>query len=148
MEFSLPIPLFDRNQGGILEASYATAKAKQERRAAEVRVRTLLAQTYQTLAAVYDEVRSLKDHVVPAARQAFDATNKAYQAGKIGYLEVLDAQRTLIETKAQYVGALGGYHAAVAELEGLIGQPLNDLADNQSDEDSSENGDINEIAED
>ena len=131
LEVSLPIPLFDRNQGGILEARYAAVKEEQERRAAQVQVRTILVQAYQTLALFYDEVRLLKDDVVPAARQAFDATNKAYQEGKIGFLEVLDAQRTLIETQAQYVGALGGYHVAVAQIEGLIGQRLNDFTDRE-----------------
>ena len=142
MEFSLPIPLFDRNQGGILEARYAAAKAAQEHQAAEVQVRTFLVQAYQALATAYDEVRSLKNHVVPAARQAFDLTNKAYQEGKTNYLEVLDAQRTLIEIEVRYVSALGGYHAAVSEIEGLIGQTLNALTvDQTAEQDSSAKGD-------
>ena len=42
-----------------------------------------------------------------------------------------DLDRTLIETQAQYVGALGGYHVAVTQIEGLIGQRLNDFTDRE-----------------
>ncbi len=44
--------------------------------------------------------------------------------GKFGFLEVLDVQRTLFGAKAQYLRALASYHQAVAEVERLIGEPV------------------------
>jgi len=122
---SLPLPIFDRNQGGILEARFNAAKARQEQRTAEVRVGAALGSAYQELAAAYDEAVMLKEEVLPAALASFDATNQAYRQGKLGYLDVLDAQRSLIEMRIEYLEALSSYHSAVAEIEGLIGQSLN-----------------------
>jgi cobalt-zinc-cadmium efflux system outer membrane protein len=139
VEFSLPLPLFDRNQGGVLESRFALAKARADRRAAEVRVSVALATTYQELAAAHAEAQSLRDDVLPAAQEAFDATNQSYQQGKRGYLEVLDAQRSLFEARGQYINALADYHSAVAEVEGLIGQGLDEFRAKQNhDKDGNE----------
>ncbi len=122
---SLPLPLFDRNQGGIAEARFSQAKAEQERRAAEIRVGTALKVAHRSASTAYAETITLQEKVLPAAQEAFAGMDKAYQQGTVGLLEVLDAQRTLLEARKQHIDATGNYHAAVAELEGLIGQPLN-----------------------
>ena len=96
----------------------------EERRAAEVLVTTALNTTYQSLAAANIEVTTLKTQVLPGAQSAFEATSKGYRLGKFGFLEVLDAQRTLFGAKAQYLRALSDYHKAVAEVERLIGEPV------------------------
>jgi outer membrane protein, heavy metal efflux system len=124
---SLPLPIFDRNQGGVLEARFNAAKAREQQRAAEVRVGAALGSVYQELAAAYDEAIMLKEEVLPAAQASYDATNQAYRQGKLGYLDVLDAQRSFIDMRIGYLEALSAYHAAVAEAEGLIGQSLNEI---------------------
>jgi len=121
---SVPLPLFDRNQGSIREARYGLAKATEERRAAEVKVRTALTETYQTLASALNQSTALKNDVFPAAQSAFDAAREGYRQGKMTYLDILDAQQKLFEAKGQYVAALAGYHKATADLERLIGQSL------------------------
>lgn len=123
-ELAIPLVLFDRNQGARLEARYRLAKAGEERRAAEVRVHTELAATYAALSAAFIEATRLRDEVLPGARSAFEAANEGYRQGKFGFLEVLDAQRTLFEARSQYIEALAAYHQAVAEMERLIGEPL------------------------
>ena len=133
IQLSLPLPLFNRNQGGVLESRYELAKARQAQRAAELRVSTALGRAYQQLAAAHEEVTALKSEVLPAAKRAYDDTNTAYTQGKVGYLEVLDAQRTYFEARGQVAGALGAYHQAVVDVEGLIGRPLSTLnAPNES----------------
>ena len=127
---SLPLPIFDRNQGGVLEAMYNLKKVQEERRAAEVRVRAALSATYLKLATAYAEATSLTREVLPAAKTAFDATREAFTQGKLGYLDVLDAQRTLIDIQSQQVDALASYHHALAEVESLIGQPLDEVNSN------------------
>ena len=121
---SLPLPFFDRNQGGVLEARYNLEKAREERQAAEVRVRAALSASYQQLAATYTEATLLTRDVLPAARTSFEATRQAFTQGKLGYLDVLDAQRTLIDIHSQQTEALVSYHRVLADVERLIGQPL------------------------
>jgi outer membrane protein, heavy metal efflux system len=123
-QLAIPLVLFDRNQGARLEARYRLAKAGEERRAAEVRVQTELAATYAALSAAFTEATRLRAEVLPGARSAFEAANEGYRQGKFGFLEVLDAQRTLFEARSQYIEALAAYHQTEAEIERLIGEPL------------------------
>jgi cobalt-zinc-cadmium efflux system outer membrane protein len=129
---SVPLPVFDRNQGNILEARYQLAKTEAERRAAAVRVQTALAETHAALSAAYSEAVTLRDEVLPGAQQAFEAAREGYHQGKFQFLDVLDAQRTLFEARGQYLEALSAYHQAVAALERLIGEPLSALAPSSS----------------
>lgn len=121
---SIPLPLLNRNQGGIDEARFRLTRAEEERRAAEVRVATALAEAYRALSTAYAEVTTLEDKVLPGAESAFEAVNEGYRLGKFGLLDVLDAQRTFFGARAQYLRALTGYHQAVADVERLIGEHL------------------------
>jgi len=121
---SLPLPLFNRNQGGILEASRRLDKAGDELRAAENRVLTDLTRTYQRLAAIAKEIGTLRTILLPGAQSAFEAASKGYQLGKFGFLDVLDAQRTLFQTRTQNLRALADYQRGVSEMERLVGGPL------------------------
>ena len=67
---------------------------------------------------------SYRSEVVPGAEESFTITNVSYSEGKLRYLDVLDAQRTLYEARAQYTDALVEYHKAVADVERLVGEQL------------------------
>jgi len=131
---SIPLPLFDRNQGGVLEAHYKQVQAVKWRRDAEVRARTAFVKAYQDLSFFYMEATALKSDVLPAAQSAFDAASEGYRYGKFGYLDVLDAQRTLFETKGHSIEAMLAYHQAVADVERLIGAGLDSVGKNQESE--------------
>ena len=118
---SIPLPIFDQNRGGILEANRRLDKALDEQRAAQSRLTVELAEVYQRLGAVGSEIDALRTSILPGARSAYDAATKGYQLGRFGILDVLDAQRTLFQARAQYVRALSEYHRGAAELERLAG---------------------------
>jgi cobalt-zinc-cadmium efflux system outer membrane protein len=121
---SIPLPLFDRNQGGIAAARSARSKAMEERRAARYQAVASLAAGYRDLRGSFVEAKTLRELILPAAKESFEAANLGYREGKFGFLEVLDAQRTLFEVRGQYIEALAAYHQARAEVERLIGAPL------------------------
>lgn len=121
---SIPWPLHNKNQGGIREAGYRVAKAKEEHRAAELRVTTELGQAWQQLAAASAEVEALKAKILPGAQETFQTLSQYYRDGRLSYLEVLDAQRTYFGAQEQYFRALRDYHTAVIAIERLIGERL------------------------
>jgi cobalt-zinc-cadmium efflux system outer membrane protein len=129
MAVSIPVPVFNRNQGRVLEARYRLAKAGEERRAAEAQVRAALAEAYGALSRAFVEATRLHTEVLPGAQRAFDAVSEGYRQGKFGLLDVLDAQRTLFEARGRYLEALAAYHQAMAEVERLIGEPLSSVTD-------------------
>ena len=93
--FEIPLPLFDRNQGGISEARANLKKARLEQRSADITVRTGLSETFQRLAASYIEAVTLRDEILPAAKNAFNAVEMGYLEGKFDFIKMLDAQRTV-----------------------------------------------------
>jgi outer membrane protein, heavy metal efflux system len=118
---SIPLPLFDRNQGGLLEAAHQAEKARADEDGERARVRLELAQAYANYENAADAAHRLRTDVLPAARDALDATSRGYELGKFGLLDVLDAQRTLSQGRSQYVQALANAHRAYAELGRLTG---------------------------
>ena len=123
-EFSLPLPLFNRNQGNILDAQYRVAKARAERDSAEAGVHAELTRAFEGFAAAYEQAITLRDVAIPKARTVYDGVAEAYAKGLFRYIEVLDAQRTLFELRGQYLQATAAYHSAAADLERLTGAPL------------------------
>ncbi len=124
MGFSVPIPLFNRNQGERQEARCNAAKAEEEQKAGFIKTRSDLTQTYQSCSSAFALAAALRDRSIPGAVQAFEAAQEGYRQGKFSYLMVLDAQRTLFELKQQYVDTLADYHADRAALERLVGQSI------------------------
>lgn len=119
---SIPIPVFDRNQGKVLEALHRTGKARDELSAAEIRLSNELVQAYQLLNAARQEVESLRRDILPDAQSAYDAATRGFELGKFSFLEVLDAQRTSFQAKSQYLRALAEAHRSAAEIERILGE--------------------------
>ncbi len=120
---SLPLPLFDRNQGNVLEALRRSDKARDELSAAAVRAGAELAEARQKLQDARQEAAALQGDIMPGAQSAYDAAAKGFEYGKFAFLDVLDAQRTLLQAKTHYLRALADGHKAAAEIERILGAP-------------------------
>lgn len=121
---SVPLPIFDRNQGNLLEALKLEDKARDELQAASVRLHSEVAQARERLSTIIAEVQSLKQDVLPGAKSAYDAATIGFENGKFNFLEVLDAQRTYFTAKSQYLKALGEAHRAAADIDRLLGASM------------------------
>lgn len=130
---SVPLPLFNRNQGAILAAQ---ANMEAADASLEVARRTLLTEIrdqYQALTTAAATEESLRYQTLPIAQQVYEATTTGYRQGKFGLLEVLDAQRTLFESRREHVEAKSSYQIAIAELERLTARSMEGIAnDNNS----------------
>ena len=120
---SVPLPVFDRNQGGYLEASRKADRAKDDFSVTEVRLNTEVYQYQERLKVLVEEALALKDSILPGARSAYEAASKGFELGKFSFLEVLDAQRTFFQARAQYLRGLSDAHRTAAELERVLGAP-------------------------
>jgi cobalt-zinc-cadmium efflux system outer membrane protein len=130
---SIPLSLFDRNQGNIRAAQYEFERALQQKREIELQINTALTSAYRKLQSAHQEAQVMNGELYPAAKQAYNDIQKAYMEGKLGYLDVLDAQRTLFETQRDYLEALVRFHSIAIDIESLIGMPLSELTDQQPD---------------
>jgi cobalt-zinc-cadmium efflux system outer membrane protein len=124
---SIPLPISDTNQGGRMEAAYALSKVREEQRAAQSDIQMELARAYQALSNSHAEATELDNNILDEAESVFEASRTGYSAGKLDYLYVLYAQRTLFEVKTQYIDALGSFHTAKTDVERLIGSPIESI---------------------
>lgn len=124
LDMSIPIPIFDRNQGNRLEAQQRVYQARDQRMAVELQLKTELIRVYESLLAAQRETQTLRDEVLPGAQKAFELTNRGYQLGKFSFLEMLDAQRAYFQNRTLYVRALANYQRLINALERLVAAPL------------------------
>lgn len=120
----VPLPVFDRNQGGVVEAQETLAKTDAERNVARNALIVLVGRYYEALRAFYDEARLIRANVIPVAREAYDSIRAGYGEGRYSLLELLDARTALSEVELREIDALVSFHSTLASLEGLTGTAL------------------------
>jgi cobalt-zinc-cadmium efflux system outer membrane protein len=112
----------DAWRGAELEALRRQDQAGIEAEAAALRLESDALRAHERLQAAVAEARALHDEVLPGAQSVFDATTKGYELGKFGFLDVLDAQRTLLQARSQHLRAVAQAHLAAAEMDRLLGE--------------------------
>ena len=126
---SIPLPLFNRNQGGIAAAVKRIARAEEDGKTVKLKVLSALSEAYQALSSAYIEALTIKDRILPGAINAFEATKEGYLQGKFNYLDVLDSQRTLFEAKNRYIEVLAAYHRAFSDVKRLTGVRVDNITE-------------------
>lgn len=120
---SVPLPIFDTNRGNIVAALRRQDKAEDDARAAELRLRSEVLAARQRYLVATTEVTALLKEILPGAQSAFDAATKGFELGKFSFLDALDAQRTLLQARSQYLRSLAEAHRSVTDIDRLLGGP-------------------------
>lgn len=118
---SMPIPLFNRNQGNVLAASRRADQSRDLRNAVELRLRTETLQALDLWRAANTEVRAFNQQILPAAQSAVDIAIRGFELGKFNFIDVLDAQRTLIAARTQYLTATAQATDSWVRIERIYG---------------------------
>lgn len=114
---SLPIPIFNSNQGNVAAAS-ADVRAANSRRVqsiAESVQRTRAAE--DAYAAAESRVRTLEEIAGPTAQEALNLARTGFEAGRFSLLDVLDAEDAFASAQATLIEAQRDRAVAAAELE-------------------------------
>ncbi|WP_176508966.1 MULTISPECIES: TolC family protein [Pseudomonas] len=118
---SMPLPLFDRNQGNVLAAARRADQARDLRNAVELRLRSETRSAVDQWRTAMQEVQAYDHTILPSAQQAVDTATRGFEMGKFAFLDVLDAQRTLIDARGLYLEALAAATDARAQVERIYG---------------------------
>lgn len=116
---SVPIPYRNKNQGNIRAARETLAGAEHAVRAVESELRAAFSVAWQDLAAAHMVAQKLRRDALPATEEAYAAVRRAYEAGPIPLIDVLDAQRALSALRREILAAEADYAAALVRLEAL-----------------------------
>ncbi len=117
---SIPLPFFNNGSAAIGVARAERDQADARRRLATLDASQAVARAQADLANAEAAARAANGPVLAAALEAARIARTGYGAGKFSQLELLDAERTLAETRAAAIDALAAYHDAQARLQRLI----------------------------
>jgi outer membrane protein, heavy metal efflux system len=119
---SIPIPVFDKNQGNLLSAKAREYQSIDEKTALENQLQTELKDAYSRRQLQVEASNMYKQDILQGAQSAYEAARKGFEFGKFSFLEVLDAQRTLFQAKMQFIQTLTMAHLAEADIQRILGR--------------------------
>jgi cobalt-zinc-cadmium efflux system outer membrane protein len=121
---SLSIPLFSRNQGEIAGSLARADSVRARRDAARRQVEAKVFAALDRLGARRARVQAFTHDIVPTATAVEELAEESYRLGRDSILATLTAQVGLRDVRAEYLQALADLHAAVADLEAILGVPI------------------------
>ncbi len=120
IQATLPLPLWNRNQGGIRQAEAEVAAAQYAMGRMEQSLRQRLAVVYERYASARYAATMYQGSILGNARENLDLADELYRAGDVNYLTLLTAQRTYFEKNLAYLEALRETWLALVEIEGFV----------------------------
>ncbi len=120
IEFGMPVPIFNRNQGNIQAARADIARSVQQVYATRNVLSGRLATAVARYRAARERVKQYRDKILPDVHRAYHLALAGFQGGQFEYLRVLEAQRSLAEVNLEYIESLSVAWQAASEIAGLI----------------------------
>jgi len=124
--FSLSVPLrvFDRNQGEKLRTQLEIGRDEQLRDAAVAQVFSDVDSAYATLTGSLSLLRPYKEKYLAQSLQVRDTISFSYQQGAASLLDFLNAQQDYRTTQRAYLTLIGSYLTAAAQLNLAVGREV------------------------
>lgn len=123
---SFPIPLFfwQPKKGEIREAQANVEALKREAEHLRNAITLEVEEAYMNALTASNMIQLFEEEMLTQAEEVYNMFLFSYQEGEIGGIELIEARRTLVETRKSYADALYHYDASLAALEKSIGQTL------------------------
>lgn len=121
---SIPLPLFNRNQGAIAEATATKVQASHRVELAEQVVKRDVALAYAKLEIALDSLKLYEKELLPGTQENLKIIRAAYDLGDQPLLDVISEQRRLVESQQQYTDVRKDYYLSIIELEKALGLPV------------------------
>ena len=121
---TISLPFWDRKRGGLVHARAQVDRAQFNQMALERDLRSQLQQTHLHLGHLVEQGEHFRTHVFGPARTIFDLTRKAYTAGEVEILSLIDANHTYFNAYERYLELLQEAWLEAAELRFAAGTRL------------------------
>ena len=119
--FSIPLAIFDRNQGNIAQTRVAIRQAEEQKMAAQGQVFTDVRDAYEALQASAQIARLYKSSYLEVAEKSREISEYAYHRGALALLDFLDAERSYRAAQLAYRQAVATYLTALEQLRQAVG---------------------------
>lgn len=130
LKLSVPLPLWNRNEGGIAEASAAAARAGKEADALAFQIHNEAETARSEMAALARLVAEMDGALLPKAAQLEEQLRAAYATGQTPLTEVLRARARRLELSQRRVDAVRDFHLARVRYDAALGRFLHRIPKN------------------
>lgn len=120
IQVGIPLPLWNKNQGGIRQAHAEISVASQNIDRVALDLQNRLATTFRDYSNARSQAEMYSANILPRAEQTFDLVRLGYSQGEVGYLDLLTAQRTYAHANLAYLDALDALWQNHVKIEGLL----------------------------
>jgi cobalt-zinc-cadmium efflux system outer membrane protein len=124
LNFGVPLPFFNRNQGGIVQAEVAVQAAQADLDKNVNQAENEVDVAYHNLLQSRRLVEAYLAGVLDDARSTFTIVERAYERGGATILDLLDAARTSRTIQQNFIEALFSYQHNLFQLESAVGQEV------------------------
>jgi outer membrane protein, heavy metal efflux system len=124
VSISIPLRVFDRNQGEKLRTQIDIGRNQQLQNATEAQVLSDVDSAYWTLVQSLNLLRPYEANYLPLATAVRDTTTFSYQNGGASLLDFLDAEKSYRDTRLAYLNLIGSYLTAAAQMNMAVGQEV------------------------
>lgn len=124
---NLPI-WYGKYRAGEREARFRKSAVEDVREDAEKRLAADLKLSLYRFRDAERKVDLYGDTLVPKAKQALQVTQQGFEAGKEGFIALIDAQRSLLEFQLAHHQAVSDRGSRLAEIEALVSRDLSETA--------------------
>ncbi len=121
----LPLYFWQHHKGQIAEAKHYERELQASNKDLVAQVQEDVQTSYATAVTAMQQAQYIRGELLPEARKAYHIATVSYGLGGSSVLEVLDAERALIDAESQYAESLGAANDAMAQLQLAVGAPLN-----------------------
>ena len=118
---SVPLPIFDRNQGNIAQTRVAISQAREQHASARGQVLTDVRDAYEGLQESDRVLQYYRSGYLDVSQKSRDISEYAYRRGAATLLDFLDAERSNRATQLAYRQALAAYLTALEQLRQAVG---------------------------
>jgi cobalt-zinc-cadmium efflux system outer membrane protein len=122
--FSVPLPVFNRNQGEIARVTSEEVQLQKQIDALQSQVSGEVTGAYREYETARQLIGDIESDLLGLSQEARNTTAYVYQAGAGSLLDVLDAQRAFNETMSTYYDAQADYRRAVSRLASVVGEEV------------------------
>ncbi|WP_088184191.1 TolC family protein [Sphingobium sp. Z007] len=116
---NIPLQLFNNGSAALAQARAEQQKADATRRMTEIQLTQAIASADAEVANAETAARIASGAALAAAEEAARIARIGYREGKFGQIDLLDAERSLADTRLAAVDALAAYHDAMARRDRL-----------------------------
>ena len=128
ISFSVPLPLFNRNQGEIARAVREREQLLAKIRALEHDITGEAQNAYQTYLTAHQIVENIEQHMLEQAQNVRTVMEYSYRKGQARFVEFLDAQRAYNDTRQSYNQVRADYARSLYQLDAVSGASVNPTA--------------------